>query len=697
MPLDPYAPCLCGSGKKFKWCCQPIHKDIDRAFQQEAEEQHEAALRIMDEVTTAHPTNPEAWGRKAQLLYQNDRAEEAEAALEKAFAINPNYPFGLLLRGLFRHHENEWPGALLLFRRAADAYDPAAGDALAQVYELIAECELSLNRPVAVRAAMQISLRYRPDNEALGRGFENTFGDESRMPLPARREYAFLHPAAAVGGERRTAWDQALAGPSPRLSDPARAFARLTQEDPNDSAAWFNLGLARAWLGDNAGALEALDKHVELEPDEKQAETAWALGEVLRLGYGMEESADYVEYSITYQIREARAVSALLQRWDSEGKLAGVQANQEAGLISAVILEDAGPVLAGTTGEGRPLRIAATLMVMGPLLRLRHSDREHLQRVQTDLERVAGPGLSQPRESVGHGNFGDVVQDALVLVPQEGDTAATEQRARDFAARYYEETWIHRPLKSLGRIAPVDAAGHRVLRKKLRGVVLFHEACAAGVGSVLEYDFNRLRHKLGLSAAPAAPAGAAPDIASLSAAELAAVSVETLAEEQLEQAYHSALKLDAQELAGKFARALVARPARADQPDRGPLYFYLIQRSLREGNTDEALGFVDDGERSDCEHNEGRRRNEYELRRGQVHGKRGDADEALRVFESLLQRDPTNQKARATAAETMLTLKQPARALKLAEEGVAAARKLNDRDSEQHFLELSRAAKKQGG
>src|SRR5438876_6073637 len=52
MPFDLYAPCPCGSGKKFKWCCQPIHVEIDRAFQQDAQGQHEAALRIMDEVAS---------------------------------------------------------------------------------------------------------------------------------------------------------------------------------------------------------------------------------------------------------------------------------------------------------------------------------------------------------------------------------------------------------------------------------------------------------------------------------------------------------------------------------------------------------------------------------------------------------------------------------------------------------------------
>ena len=93
--MDPYAACPCGSGKKFRWCCQPIYADISRAFQQDQDGQHDTALRIMEEVTTAHPDNPEAWGRKAEMLYANEKVDEAESALQKALDLNPNYPYGL--------------------------------------------------------------------------------------------------------------------------------------------------------------------------------------------------------------------------------------------------------------------------------------------------------------------------------------------------------------------------------------------------------------------------------------------------------------------------------------------------------------------------------------------------------------------------------------------------------------------------
>jgi tetratricopeptide (TPR) repeat protein len=187
------------------------------------------------------------------------------------------------------------------------------------------------------------------------------------------------------------------------------------------------------------------------------------------------------------------------------------------------------------------------------------------------------------------------------------------------------------------------------------------------------------------------------DIASMGTAELASLNATELADEQLEHAYQAAVKLDAGELAVHFAKSLIGRPPRPEQTDRFPWYSYLTQQALKTGDTAAALDYVNEGEKADCEHNEGRRRNDYELRRGQVHVKRGEAEEAADVFQRLIERVPANFRYRGSAAEAMLALKQGARALRFAEEGVTAARQANDRDSEQYLLELAAAAKKQLG
>jgi hypothetical protein len=247
----------------------------------------------------------------------------------------------------------------------------------------------------------------------------------------------------------------------------------------------------------------------------------------------------------------------------------------------------------------------------------------------------------------------------------------------------------------------MDAAGHTVLRRKLLGVIRFVEDCSKG-GMVSTYDFGRLRRKLGLTAgagaalaAAGAGVAAATDISAMGAPELAGLQAESLGPAELEQAWHAAQKLDANDLAVRFAKVLATKPADPARPDRYPLFNYLTQQALQEGDTTGALDWVNEGEKNDCEQNEGRRRNDYELRRGQVHVKRGEVDAAGDVFQRLIDRVPTEMRFRTAAAEAMLSLRQGAKALAFAEAGLESARKQNDRDSADHLQELVAAAKKQ--
>jgi tetratricopeptide (TPR) repeat protein len=700
MAFDAYSPCPCGSGKKFKWCCQPIYAEIDKAFQQDAEGQHEAALKTLDEAIAQNPANPEAWGRKAQLLSQHGRLDEAENALQKAFDINPNYPFGLLLRGLFRQNEGEIAGALLLFRKAADAFDPEAKDQLAQIYSLIGNAELQLHRPLAARAAFQVCIRLRPSEE-LRKEVDVVFGPDSRLPETARRDYTFLSPPANAPAQERSAWDRALkSSATGRLVDAAAAFEALTRERPQDGPAWYNLGLVRAWLGDNASALEALDPYVALEADEQRAAAAWAMAEILRFGQGMEDQADYVEHSALLQIRDPKPFFSFLDTWQRERRLVGVQVRQEEGTVSGVVLNRSGLVTAAGAST-QPAKLGAYLLMIGDLLILRSTLADALDRIRREVQERAGAALSEARLQRGPANFTDVLADVLIFPLGSPSKEETARLVREHVQRYFEETWIHRPLVSLGRVPPVDAAGHPTLRKKLLGVVQFLEDCARSGGE--PYDFNRLRHKLGLSEGSGPPVAKGPpeqariDPSAMSAAELAALQLDQLSDDLVDEGYRAAQKLDAHELAVRFARNLVARPPRPDRPDRFPWYTYLVQRALAAGDTDAALQYVDEGEKADCENNEGRRRNDYELRRGQVLAKRGEADSAREVFERLVARAPDELRFQGTAAESMLSSRQARAALQFAEQGLAGARQKNDRDSEQYFMELVSAAKKQVG
>ncbi|MDB5306099.1 MAG: Tetratricopeptide repeat protein [Gemmataceae bacterium] len=724
MPLDPYVSCPCGSGKKFKWCCASYYAQVEKAFEQDRQGQHETALGTIRELTKTHAAQPAVWGYYAQFLYnlgqmqqteteRNSLVEQAEEALSQALKLNPNFGMAHFLRGMFRQNEGELIGALMLFRKAADGYDPEAHDQLAHVHELIFRNELMLNRPVAARAALERTVHFTPGDPEVREQFEGLFGDQSRLPLAARKKYTFRPTAKPVSAEAATG----------RLSDVRKAYEALTQQTPDDPAAWFNLGVALAWLGEQPKAVEALNKSVELETDDYRAEEAAALAEVLRCGQGMENDADYLEHGFFLPIRDPGPVMQWLQEMSQNRRLLGVQQDREAGTMSAMVVEELPSLLA--VGSTTLARVVAKMTIAQGVVRLWHPDRESVAKIADEVRTRVNLAIEQPVETTTPVNFGDVALEALAYPTQTSDLTQAEEKLRDRARHFFEEVWTHRPLKSLGGNTPLDAVGSSLMRKRVFGAVKFVADCFAGlvphkrIGEQVVpmdvYDFANLRHKLGLeyvSAPPPdvkvpveapVPAQKTPDasrtaepvkreIAAMNAAELAGLDVAALSSDELEQAMRAALKLDARELAVAFARAGVLKPFDPAKPDRYPLYATAITGAAAEGDTAKAIELAEQGEKYDAEHNSGNRAVEFGLKRAQLFVKVKDVNGAAAAFDGLIAKHPDEGKFYTTAAEEMLRLKNGAKALYFAEKGLAKARETGNRDLEGHCQELQAAA-----
>jgi predicted Zn-dependent protease len=695
MAINPYASCPCGSGKQFKWCCQPYYGYVEKALTQHEKGQRAASEQTLAQLVAQFPKVPQAWGYQAQVLFLNDKREEADAALQKAFDLDANFAYGFWLRGLMRLEEGETLGALLLFRKTAELLDPHAKEVQAQVHSRIAELELQANRPVAARAALDRARHFAPQAQELNQAFESVFGPEARLPESARKAYAF-RPSRAGKADR---WGPALeSANSGKLTDALKALEGIVEADESDPSAWFNLGLTRAWLGDNARALDALARSIDLETDEKRLEENGALTEVLRCGHGLERETDYIEHRAYMQIRDAEAVGKALNEWGKAGRLVVVNADREHGIFSALLLEET-PDLG--VGVGTPVaRLQSYFVIDGDIVRLWHSNRAMLDEALQEVRTKAGAGLSDPQFDTGAAQFGDVVAEIMLFPTREGaDPEQVEQKMRDRAREFFEETWLRRPLKSLGGATPLDAAGHPGAKKRLPGVIRFMEECLGGAGPRADgqparpmYDFDRLRRKLGLTAAPAA-AGGEIDFESQSAATLGGLKPEALSDAQIGQAFRAAIKLDAPDLAAGFARHAATRGSIGD---RWPFFNHLIRSAREEGRADEVLRLLDEGEKADAATNAGVRAIDYALGRGQALARSGKPDEAYAVFREAITRSPNELKLYAPAAEAMLGRKQGSRALEFAEQGLKVARAQNNRDAEQQFLELVGAARKLG-
>ena len=687
MSMNPYTPCPCGSGKQFKWCCQPYYGLVEKALALHQQGQHAAAEQAVAQLVEKHAKIPQAWGYQAEVLFLNDKTEQSDQALQKAFELDPNFAYGHWLRGLMRLNEGEVVGALILFRKTAELLDPNAKGVLAQVNARVAELELQNNRPVAAREAMRRALEAAPQTQELRQAFDSVFGPASRLPVAARQEYRLRPTAAAPPAE---------AANLGRLTQAVQVHETFAQRHATDPAAWFNVGVLRAWLGDNARAIEALVKSEELDADEDRAAEAGALVEILRCGHGLEGLADFVEHRAFIEIRDPDAVGTLLGQWGQAGRLLIVNADRENGFFSGLVLED---VPDFGVNVGTPVaKLQAYMLLEGMAVRFWHSSRESLDKVVAELRNQVQLGIAEPQYEVGAAQFSDVVAEIMLFPTKPGaDPAAVDQKMKDRSREFFEETWINRRLKALDGTSPLDAAAHPTLKKRLPGLIRFMEQCLLGVNPREEgeapkplYDFDRLRRKLGVTAAPAA-AGAAIDFDTLSPAGLAGLPADALSDDDLGRAFRAANKLDATDLATGFARVAVGR---ATVADRYPFFSHLIRTARDEGNAADELRWHEAGEQADAATNEGRRKDDYALGRGRVLARQGRAQEAYAVFKEVVGRSADKLTVYAPAAEAMLGRNEPKLALEFAEAGLAQARKQNSRDGEQQFMELVDAAKK---
>ncbi|MGH9677778.1 MAG: hypothetical protein ACRD36_11805, partial [Candidatus Acidiferrum sp.] len=357
-------------------------------------------------------------------------------------------------------------------------------------------------------------------------------------------------------------WRKALSNfANGRLGELIGAFEQLTTSDPEDGAAWFYLGLARAWAGENAKAIEALDQHLRRENHAELATTSATLQEVLRSAVGLEDQCDYGDRLFLHQFRDPAAMDALLQDWARSRRLVPLETSQE-GVFFGLVLETSSSGLITAGGPASDAgRLAGYLLVGGNTLRFNSPIKEAFERVKDEVRHRLALGLTELKEARGPVQFHDVVSEAL-LFPLTGDEEQNKKRVLQHFENYYEQTWTHKSRIALGGNTPVDALQYPLYRKKLLGVIRFIEDCSKN-GLVSGYDFNRLRGKLSLleqSAEETKPAEAksehaAPDIQALSAGELAALSVENLTASQLEQAFLAAQNLDNNELAVQFAKA----------------------------------------------------------------------------------------------------------------------------------------------
>src|SRR4051812_16812215 len=97
MAADIFAPCPCGSGKKFKFCCHAISDEMDRIIRLMEGNQPRVALQQLEQLAKKHPKNAWVGTTRAMLMLDLDEAPGARDVLKPLLEEHPDNELAIVL------------------------------------------------------------------------------------------------------------------------------------------------------------------------------------------------------------------------------------------------------------------------------------------------------------------------------------------------------------------------------------------------------------------------------------------------------------------------------------------------------------------------------------------------------------------------------------------------------------------------
>lgn len=571
MPLDQYQPCLCGSGKKFKFCCSnDLLAELGRVVHMLEGDQRAAALEQVTHLI-------EAKGKRASLMTLKTRIqmmmEDMDGAAETAaefLEIAPQSPVARALAATAAALRGDTATAV---ERAQRAIELCADSQKVphEIYLAIGEiARLMLLEADFLGARGNLLLQLRmtgPERSAAAEQLARI--DVSPRLVPHLKLNFDLKecPASVVWREDfQKAVAHANAG---RWWKACEAFETLASRFANQPSILYNLAVIRSWLG-NASVTHAAWKAYASLPGIPLDEAV----DAMVLAFLANEREDRTNIDIVTVTHAVKDVDRLMERClslknvhRSEVEFSQWDTEANGPPPKALFLVDDRPPLEKNEQATRAdlSRIVGELLIFG-----RQTDREPRCCFSLHRDGNYAANLALLREAAGEwidtasteevtdsDSVFEVVFTPRLRVP---DWASSEQVRAWFDEEMRDRLlnlWPQTPEPTLDGKRPVDLATDPASRIRLLAAIRYVEARLELAG--MPCDANDLRQKLGLPTCdPIDPSGV--DLRELPVTQYYRVDVAKLTNEQLPEFMHRAMYYGSRNLPRKLARVLVARP-----------------------------------------------------------------------------------------------------------------------------------------
>jgi len=311
--FDPYAPCPCGSSRKYKWCCQKSEDYALRVSRMMDNEQYDQAKRVVEEGLRKRPGTFWLLSLKADLLHELGQTDQAVQSIESILERDPGHArvFGQLL--YFRRSAEEARQIAERLQRCFDLADDAARQNLYQVFEVmggvlfghgflmagLAHVRLAERSGIELGEELPSSLDLLRESIPIAYKWEPPWAETpDDLQAPSRERFE-----AALQRARTGHWASA-----------GEAFEALAAEGVE--AAKRNVGLCRLWLGDEVAAANWLSDWLErAEPTPDAVDTEVLVQTLMRMHAELVPAEQRLEYvALHWPLRDEPGLRAALER-----------------------------------------------------------------------------------------------------------------------------------------------------------------------------------------------------------------------------------------------------------------------------------------------------------------------------------------------------------------------------------------------
>lgn len=297
MPLDHYAPCPCGSGKKLKFCCSDLLGDMEKIQRMLEGDQRSACLEHIRQLETKHPNRASLLGLRSMLEIRLERWDDARATLDRFLENHPRNLIALPdktqlvcateggraaidpLQDALEAVEKDFPGRLYQAMLAVARALLTEGELHSGVTHLIFCVSLAGSQD---QAALSLLLRINANQE-----IPLLLRAPPRVQPPPNEAEWKDEMVAALSDSAKGRWRMAC-----------KKLEALSERVAEAPLVWRNLGLIRAKLADNSGAVVAIRKCAQLDIPLDDAVELEAFAQLLDNAKGEEIETVSIEYPI---------------------------------------------------------------------------------------------------------------------------------------------------------------------------------------------------------------------------------------------------------------------------------------------------------------------------------------------------------------------------------------------------------------